>query len=175
MITRIALEPTIRNELFSQARSASQSDEESVATATNGDPLIEICGVLGGRRRPLDTRDVGGGNRSGDDGSLALITACRRVPNVADRPRTNYELSPGRTLDAIETLESDGLEHLGFYHSHPRGPAGPSRTDHARATWPGYVYLIVSLGDDPVIGAWRWTDETFAQLPVEIVGSDHSL
>lgn len=148
-IERLLLTPTVRDALFAHAREDSAS--------------VEVCGVLGGKHRDM-RRDANTGGTS----DTALVTAHRRVPNVAAEPSLRYELDPAATVDAIEDLESNDLEHLGFYHSHPEGPRGPSRTDEARATWPGSVYLIVSLGAEPVIGAWRWTGESFVQLPVEI-------
>jgi proteasome lid subunit RPN8/RPN11 len=105
---------------------------------------------------------------SSGEAERAVVTDCRPVPNVADEPQFRYELDPAATVDAIESLESDGLDHVGFYHTHPRGPRGPSRTDQAQATWSGYVYLIVSLADEPVIGAWRWTGESFVHLPIDV-------
>jgi proteasome lid subunit RPN8/RPN11 len=106
----------------------------------------EICGVLGGR-----------------EGS---VTHAEAVPNVASTPETRYELAPAETVEAIDRLETDGT-HLGFYHSHPRGPPRPSATDEAEAMWPGYVYCIVSVPESAV-RAWRWTGERFERLAVAV-------
>ncbi|MEM4782202.1 MAG: desampylase [Halalkalicoccus sp.] len=106
----------------------------------------EVCGVLGG-----------------EDGR---VTATYRVRNVADSPRTRYELDPEEQLRAIERVESEG-ELLGFYHSHPAGPAEPSATDRAQATWPEAHYLIVSVPDER-LGAWYWTGEEFRETRVEV-------
>jgi proteasome lid subunit RPN8/RPN11 len=105
-----------------------------------------VCGVLGGR-----------------DGTA---TRAEPVSNVAATPETRYELDPAATVAAVDRVEATA-EHLGFYHSHPRGPPGPSATDEARATWPGYVYCIVSVPDSQV-GAWRWTGEAFERLSVSV-------
>jgi proteasome lid subunit RPN8/RPN11 len=149
-IERLVLTPALRDALFAHARDGTPS---------------EVCGVLGGRRE----RDDADENDTADATSAtAIATDHRPVPNVAAEPRFRYELDPAATVDAIEGLETAGLEHVGFYHSHPEGPRGPSRTDEARASWPGYVYLIVSLGEEPVVGAWRWTGESFLQLPIEV-------
>jgi proteasome lid subunit RPN8/RPN11 len=53
---------------------------------------------------------------------------------------------------------------VGFYHSHPRGPAAPSETDRDRATWTGYVYAIVA---PEAVVAYRWTGASFRPLRVE--------
>ena len=119
----------------------------------------EVCGVLGGEH--------------GADESRA--DTVRRVENVADTPRTRYELDPGAHLAAMEELEAADRAVVGFYHSHPSGPAGPSETDAARATWPGYSYLIVDLGGaSPSVESWRWTGEEFDSEAVAAHGSDDS-
>jgi proteasome lid subunit RPN8/RPN11 len=105
----------------------------------------EACGVLGGRE--------------------GRVTRVEPVRNVAAAPETRYELDPAGTVAAVEAVEADA-DHLGFYHSHPRGPPGPSATDEAAAAWPGFVYCIVSL-PEPTVGAWRWTGEEFVPLSVE--------
>jgi proteasome lid subunit RPN8/RPN11 len=111
------------------------------------DPPREVCGVL-----------VGADDR---------VTDLRRVPNVADAPRTRYELDPEATLSAIDDAEAAGDDVVGFYHSHPESAAVPSAIDETQATWPGYVYLIVSPRDE-VIRAWRWTGEAFDPLVVRV-------
>jgi proteasome lid subunit RPN8/RPN11 len=113
----------------------------------------EVCGVLGGTH--------------GEETSRA--TTHRRVENVAETPRTRYALDPAEQLHAIEDLEDGGLETVGFYHSHPDGPSGPSETDAATATWPGVSYVIVVLdGSHPYVGSWRWTGEEFRQEAVAL-------
>jgi proteasome lid subunit RPN8/RPN11 len=181
VITRLVLTPAVRDELFAHARSGAATEEhhdrsgsasgdrsgsgpDRPALDSNDQPASEeVCGVLGG-----DQRDAG--DPAGETG---FVTTCRHVPNVAAEPTTRYELDPAATVAAIEALEAEGRDHIGFYHSHPRGPRGPSATDQSQATWPGYVYLIVSLGADPsdadpVIGAWRWSGDSFVQLPISV-------
>lgn len=135
----------------------------------------EVCGVLVGWRA-----DDGGGDgagRAGDDGADDVhVESVRRVPNVADDPRTEYCLDPEAHLAVHEDLADADRAVVGFYHSHPDGPARPSATDAARASWPGYVYAVVSLAggdaDDggPAVGAWTWTGEGFAAESVRVVG-----
>ena len=86
------------------------------------------------------------------------------VENVAGDPERRYELDPAGTVAALDEGEDRGLAPVGFYHSHPRGPADPSATDRDRATWTGYVYCIVAPGE---LGAYRWTGEAFRPLRVE--------
>ena len=90
-----------------------------------------------------------------------------RAENAAERPRTRYEIAPEEELALLEQVDAAGLDVVGFYHSHPRGPPEPSEVDARRAAWPGYSYLVVSLtGDGSELGSWRWTGERFREEPV---------
>lgn len=129
-----------------------------VEHAREGTPE-EVCGVLGGVRE--------------GDGGEDRATATRRVPNVAPTPETRYAMDPEAQLAAIDGLEAEGQDVVGFYHSHPHGPTGPSATDAARATWPGYVYLVVSLASaEPELLAFRWAGEAFESEPVRVVDAE---
>lgn len=101
----------------------------------------EGCGVLVGR-------DEDGGRR----------TVTRAVPaeNVVDASRGNrYLIAPERLLAIEREARTQGLEVLGFFHSHPDHPARPSAFDLEHA-WPYYSYLIVSVADGRVAGARSW-------------------
>ncbi|MFA1610867.1 desampylase [Halobellus rubicundus] len=113
----------------------------------------EICGVLAGEY--------------GDDESV--VRDVRRVPNAAETPQIRYAMAPEAQLAAIEGIEDDGLDVVGFYHTHPTGPAHPSDTDVERATWPGYSYAICAFDGYPYLGSWRWTGEAFERETVRLV------
>lgn len=113
----------------------------------------EICGVLAGE--------------FGDDESV--VSEIRQVENVADTPQIRYAMDPEDQLAATESIEADGHEVVGFYHTHPTGPTRPSETDAARATWPGYSYAICAFDGYPYLGSWRWTDEGFRRESVRVI------
>lgn len=116
------------------------SYDAMVTHALEGAP-DEVCGVLGGTF----------GERE------STIAAVERATNAAPAPEYEYAIDPTEQLRLMDGLEERGHDVVGFYHSHPRGPAGPSDTDAERATWPGRSYVIVDLaGEHPVVGAWRW-------------------
>ena len=51
---------------------------------------------------------------------------------------------------------------IGFYHSHPHSPAEPSAADVAEATYPGALYLIVSLvAETAVLDSTRQARKTY--------------
>lgn len=133
----LGLAPAVRDAILDHAREGADPD-----------PPEEVCGVLAGSRDPDHA------------------TASRRVPNVADRPRSRYELDPEATMAAVDAIEAGGDEVVGFYHSHPESAPVPSATDRARATWTGYVYAIASPPDS--IRAYRYTGDGFDELPVQV-------
>ncbi|WP_348607703.1 desampylase [Halobaculum rarum] len=126
----------------------------------------EVCGVLVGDVGDADgaaNADSGGDGVAETDATDRVAEAVP-VPNVADDPERRYELDPAETVAAIEDAETRGRDVIGFYHSHPRGPAAPSDTDRERATWTGSVYAIVAPEE---VVAYRWTGESFQPLRVE--------
>jgi proteasome lid subunit RPN8/RPN11 len=130
--------------------------DEILAHARDGAPE-EVVGVLAGRR--------------GDDRSTA--ERIYKAENAAETPETRYEIAPAEELGLLERAEDAGFDVVGFYHSHPRGPAGPSQTDARLAAWPGYSYVIVSLaGDAADLGSWRWTGEAFEVEAVDVTASE---
>jgi proteasome lid subunit RPN8/RPN11 len=116
------------------------------------DPPEEVCGVLEGGRGPPDS-----------------VVSTTRVDNVADAPRSAYELDPAATVGAIDDAERAGREVVGFYHSHPESAPVPSAVDRERATWTGYVYAIVSPASD-ALRAYRFTGDGFDALDVRVEG-----
>lgn len=74
--------------------------------------------------------------------------------------RRRYLIGPA----ALRSLESeaarDGLEVVGFYHSHPDHAAEPSAFDLEHA-WPWYTYLILPVTTAKVGAprAWRLRDD----------------
>jgi len=131
---------------------ASDAYDDVLAHAREDAPR-EACGVLVGDREDGSTR----------------ATVARRVTNVADAPRVEYEMDPAEQLRVFEDAESRGREVVGFYHSHPAGPPRMSDRDRSDAAWPGYTYLLVSLaGRPPFVGAWTWTGERFERESVAV-------
>ncbi len=108
----------------------------------------ECCGVLAGR-----------------DGCVEWV---RPVPN-ADRSPYTYRMDAHELLRAYKEADAQGLEVLGYYHSHPATPAVPSRTDVARAVDPFAVYVIVSLATEPPeVRAYRILDGHYRELELSV-------
>jgi proteasome lid subunit RPN8/RPN11 len=91
-------------------------------------------------------------------------------------PGTNFRASPVRfEMDRYELIAAmrDIDDHdwlLGaIAHSHPRGPATPSRTDLAEAFYPEALMLIVSFASGPPdLQAWRLEQHDGEFIPREV-------
>ena len=103
---------------------------------------VEGCGVLLGA---LATGSA--------EAHVVAAMAGRNV--VVDRARDRYELDPLDILAAERRARSQGLDVVGFWHTHPDHPAQPSRFDTERA-WPDYVYAICSTTAEGVAGVRWW-------------------
>jgi len=83
----------------------------------------EGCGLLGG---------------NGD-----LVKSVIRVTNELHSP-VRFMMAPEEQLKAFMWLEEHTLDMLGYYHSHPAGPAHLSETDLAQFSYPGVVLVLLS-------------------------------
>lgn len=81
--------------------------------------------------------------------------------NVDPIPRTRFEIDPQALVDAHRAARRGGPEVLGYYHSHPTGPAEPSASDRALASGDGRIWAIVAGGD---VTFWRDDEDGFAKL-----------
>ena len=76
--------------------------------------------------------------------------------NVAADPLVTYEAAPEDLFAAQRSMRDRGEQLLAIYHSHPRSnDPQPSATDVRLAYYPSAVYLIVGLGDEPCLRAFR--------------------
>lgn len=99
----------------------------------------------------------------------STVSRAYRANNAADRPTARYEIEPSEAVELLERIDAAGLECVGFYHSHPTGPAEPSETDARLAAWPGYSYVVVSLaGPAADLESWRWDGDRFEREDVLI-------
>jgi proteasome lid subunit RPN8/RPN11 len=105
----------------------------------------ECCGALAGR---LD-----------GDGVKEVARLAPAVNRRTDDPH-RYLIAPDdlRRLDL--ELRNEGLEIVGYYHSHPDHPAAPSAFD-AEHAWPWYSYLIVRVdgGYGAEVASWVLDDD----------------
>jgi [CysO sulfur-carrier protein]-S-L-cysteine hydrolase len=90
---------------------------------------LEACGLLAGLNSKVET--------------------VLEVTNQA-QSAVRFVMDPIEQLNAFEWIESNGLELIGIFHSHPTGPETVSPTDIADAAY-AVVYVILALSDN----VWR--------------------
>jgi len=98
----------------------------------------ECCGALLGKDEPREIR-----------GLFPMIN--RRD----DSPRNRFSVAPQDVVDAEKAARQQGLDVVGWYHSHPDHPARPSQYDRDHA-WPWYSYIIVSVREGRPQGMTSW-------------------
>lgn len=108
----------------------------------------EACGILLGRGTRID--------------------AIQPARNVHPKPETHFEIDPQALVDAHRAARQGGAQVLGYYHSHPQGPAEPSATDRAMASGDGRVWAIIGSGQ---VTCWRDGDGGFAALSYDVIDS----
>jgi proteasome lid subunit RPN8/RPN11 len=101
------------------------------------------------------------------------VKTARRARNLnTERPRDRYSMDP-RDVNAADTVaRAQGLEIVGFYHSHPDHPARASATDLENSSpWGGYSYPIVSVvaGDPAELRSWARHDDHWIEERLELV------
>jgi proteasome lid subunit RPN8/RPN11 len=96
---------------------------EEMLRHAQSEPDAEICGLLAGRNQ--------------------LITAAFPAKNALASAKA-YEIAPQELFYIFRRMRSEGLDHLGIYHSHPAGENAPSPRDIEQAYYPDQAYFIIS-------------------------------
>lgn len=106
----------------------------------------ECCGIM-----------VGEGDR---------IRAILPARNVHATPDTHFEIDPQVLIDAHRAAREGGPQVVGYYHSHPDGPAEPSRTDIEMAAGDDSIWAIAGREG---LRFWRSEEGGFVELPHRVV------
>jgi len=158
--THLILPPAVRQELVDHAR-ADQPDE--------------VCGILAGRGPRIER--VFRVRNTADEVSAERGVFRDRATgqSAAGRRPVHYYMDPKDQLRVYNEIDAQGLDLVGYYHSHTHTAAQPSPTDIRLATDLAAVYLLVSLEhpQQPAVRAWRIhkhdpTDEsgTLEEIPL---------
>ena len=127
----------------------------------------ECCGALLGR----DSNAVLDGDRVADalQPTRKILQIFPLVNRRDDSPRNRFSVTAEDVLAAEKAAREQGLEVVGWYHSHPDHPARPSEYDRDHA-WPWYSYIIVSVqnGAPQNMTSWRLNDDRSGFSPEEI-------
>jgi proteasome lid subunit RPN8/RPN11 len=155
---------------------AAELRHELAAWAELGHPH-ETCGLLVGRA---------------GEGRVEVVRVAQAKNLNRERASDRYELDPADFLAADRAARADGLEIVGFWHSHPDCPARPSTRDlvdgrdgqsgwecqkptisrpsarDLEAAWEGYSYLIVGVtaAGETDFHSWRLYGDRFREEKV---------
>ena len=93
-----------------------------------------------------------------------------------DSPRNRFSITADDFRAAERAAKQQGLELLGWYHSHPDHPARPSEFDREHA-WPWYSYVIMSVanGEPRDMTSWQLADDRSHFLTEEIASSANGI
>jgi proteasome lid subunit RPN8/RPN11 len=116
----------------------------------------ECCGALLGRDRGVPEGDANTEKQPMRE-VLALFPLVNRRD---DSPRNRFSVNAEDVQLADKNARKQGLDVIGWYHSHPDHPARPSQYDQDHA-WPWYSYVIVSVhaGEPKDMTSWRLKDD----------------
>jgi proteasome lid subunit RPN8/RPN11 len=128
----------------------------AIRTHGEADYPHETCGLLGGET----------------EGERTIVRQLIPLPNErTDSARNRYQIDPEAFRRAQSVLDSQGLEIVGVYHSHPDHPAEPSVFDRDHA-WPrlSYVIVAVAAGRAGDMKSWRLSDDrtAFSEEPITL-------
>ncbi len=107
---------------------------------------------------------------AGDDGAKA-VRALLPLDNrrEGEAARTRFLVTAEDYRWAEQQARQQGLDIVGFYHSHPDHPARPSEFDREHALpWYSYVIVRVSGGEPQEATSWVLADDRSRFLPEEL-------
>ena len=112
----------------------------------------ECCGALLGRDADADAIPA--------KTAREVLEIFALVNRREDSPRNRFFVTAEDARDADKAAQAQGLDLIGWYHSHPDHPAKPSDYDREHA-WPWYSYIIVSVqnGNPQDMTSWRLQDD----------------
>ena len=120
----------------------------------------EACGVLVG---------------TGEDGGARVRRVVPVVNRETERPAVRYQIAPEDLIAVQKAARADGLDIVGYFHSHPDHPAQPSETDRriaAEGLSDGVVHVVIGVkaGRDTQATAWIFRDarQAFEPEPFDI-------
>jgi proteasome lid subunit RPN8/RPN11 len=105
-------------------------------------------------------------------GSPSLIERAHRARNLDASP-TRFLIDPRDHFAAIHAARAIGLDVVGVYHSHPATSATPSPADLAEASYPEYIYVIVSPQLEPIdVRSFRLRDGGVVEERLDVSGQE---
>jgi proteasome lid subunit RPN8/RPN11 len=111
----------------------------------------QILGQLRGLAASARPHEIVGFLAADQTGEISSVIP---LENVAVNTHSEYFASFESMALAWKHMRATGLELIAIYHSHPNGPAVPSRTDLERAQWTELPMLIIDAATLEVRAWW---------------------
>jgi proteasome lid subunit RPN8/RPN11 len=109
---------------------------------------LECCGILSGREKTVEK--------------------AFEIKNAEESP-VQYCMSPLDQMKVFEKIESESMEMIAIYHSHPQTIPFPSETDVKLGFYPDIISVIISLKEeDPVVKAFQIEKEAIYLEEIEV-------
>ena len=133
-----------------QSLSLTKEQLQKMITHVDSHVPLEACGLLAGNN--------------------SKVEAVLEVTNQA-RSAVRFVMDPIEQLKAFEWIESNGLELIGIFHSHPTGPETVSPTDIADSAY-AVVNIILARMDNAhawcARGFWI-VDGAFSEVTLKVI------
>ena len=130
-----------------QSLTLSKEQFQAMIAYVDSHAPLESCGLLAGRNTQVEKIFF--------------------VQNQVQSP-VRYVMDPIEQLNAFEWIDSNDMELLGIFHSHPTGPETVSPTDIAQAAY-AVTYLILSRADGDWHARGFWIENgSFRELTLQI-------
>jgi proteasome lid subunit RPN8/RPN11 len=91
-------------------------------------------------------------------GRSGEVVAAEPAGNLAEEPG-RFLIDPKDHFAALRRARAQGLDVVGFYHSHPWSSSAPSSRDLEEASYRRHLYLIVGLGLEWPDFGFYWLDD----------------
>ena len=120
--------------------------------------IFEQLQFLAASAKPLEIVGLLGGSE------LTRVSTLIPLENDASDPTRRFEADRHSLVHGLKILRESRLELCALYHSHPNGPALPSKVDLENAQWdvPMLIVDAVTLN----VRAWRLVDGSEVKLEV---------
>jgi len=118
------------------------------------------------RKHPIESCGLLFGWITGEKIVVKKIVTTRNVLGST----TEFQINPEEFVKQISEAEREGLQLVGFYHSHPASPK-PSIIDvKYMKLWPKSIWLIIS-STDYSIEAYKAVNEKLVKVTIKVSNS----
>ena len=109
---------------------------------------LEACGLLAGHN--------------------SKVEAVLEVTNQA-QSEVRYVMDPIEQLNAFEWIESNGLDLVGIFHSHPTGPETVSPTDIAEAAYAVVQVILARVNNHWQARGFWMNDSDYHEVTLQVI------